>query len=94
MGNNSIEIQKIGTTDLEADVKIAGISMVFHAEGRNHHLTVMVFVSILKKRRPENQIRKQKQIPRFLCEIRGFCLELMTGFEPVTSSLPRMRSTY
>ena len=36
-------------------------------------------------------ITQKRNTPAFSTEV--FQLELMTGFEPVTSSLPRMRST-
>ena len=36
---------------------------------------------------------KKKKSPKTLY-FQGFSMELMAGFEPATSSLPRMRSTY
>ena len=38
---------------------------------------------------------KKIKLPKMAClsRFQDFFLELLTGFEPVTSSLPRMRST-
>ena len=44
-------------------------------------------------RRPKRCMKKARH-PAHSAERRAFLLELLTGFEPVTSSLPRMHSTY
>ena len=61
--------------------------MIFFKEGKNSKLnTLLNTLPFVKKYMQNNESPES-------VEIQGFFMELLGGFEPPTSSLPRMRST-
>ena len=54
---------------------------------------ILVFEVSTPKHKNLEKVHKTKKKPPKSEDLSGFFLELLGGFEPPTSSLPRMRST-